>query len=96
MPLTFGFHKQTYDSNVPLYVELGSNRVVNRLTYQVLDETSLKAEMAAEGYTPPAAEIGQSAAWLHVEQRALVWMVRATRGTHRAGHHPTGQPADHW
>ena len=67
MPLTFGFHKQTYDSNVPLYVELGSNRVVNRLTYQVLDETSLKAEMAAEGYSPPAGEIGQAAAWLACE-----------------------------
>jgi hypothetical protein len=47
-----------------LYVEIGHDRVVNRLTYQVLDETSLKAEMTAENYTPPAGEIGKAAAWL--------------------------------
>lgn len=64
MSITFGYKGVTYDDVKPLYIDLGHNRVVNRLTHQVLDKAALLAQMAAENYTPGAHEIGDGGAWL--------------------------------
>lgn len=78
MPLAFGFHGQTYDDAVPLYVVLGNNRVFNRVLFQILDEASLRKEMLVEGYVAPNSEIGHAPDWLttHIGPRSswvIIW-----------------------
>jgi len=81
MSLQIGFRGQTYDDDVPLYLDLPSitpAMVFNRLKRKITTKASLQAAMTAENYHAGAKEIGaMPAAWDATHDGIWDWVDKA-------------------